>query len=208
MTFVFGAQLTELKRRDGKVVSAQISNGQCVACDAVLVGIGATASDGLARQAQLRCDGGVIVDADARTSDESIFAAGDCTRRPLASYSGLHRIESVPNALEQAKQAAAAICRRPRPAAEVPWFWSNQYDLRLQIAGLSLNATKRLSGTLPGDGSAVYHLSEDNQLRAVEAVNCPGEFATARQLIATRATVNHEMLQRGTAALKEAVHTE
>lgn len=205
-TFLFGVQLIELQRHDGKIVAARLSNGQSIPCDAILIGIGAAADDGLAKEAELLCDGGIVVDADARTSDEAIFAAGDCTRRPLASYAGLHRIESVPNALEQARQAAAAICGRPRPAPEVPWFWSNQYDLKLQIAGLSLDATKRIARTLPLGGFAVYHLSEANCLRAVEAVNCPEEFATARQLIAAGATINIRALEQGGMSLKDAAH--
>ena len=90
----------------------------------------------------LTCDDGIVVDLAARTDDPAIFAIGDCTSRPLPLYDRMGRLESVPNALEQAKQAAATICGKPPPAPEVPWFWSDQYDLRLQIAGLPFDATE------------------------------------------------------------------
>ncbi|MDO9608751.1 MAG: FAD-dependent oxidoreductase, partial [Brevundimonas sp.] len=113
-----------------------LADGSVVRADAVLVGVGALACESLARSAGLRCDDGVVVDEQARTSDPAIFAVGDMTRRPIPVHGGVsHRLESVPNALEQAKQAAAAIVGRPGPAPEVPWFWSDQYDFKLQIAG-------------------------------------------------------------------------
>ena len=90
--------------------------------------------------AGLDCAGGVVVDLAARSSDPLIYAIGDCTQRPLPLYGRTGRLESVPNAIEQAKQAAADICGRPPPPPEVPWFWSDQFDLRLQMAGLAFDA--------------------------------------------------------------------
>ena len=113
----------------------RLGDGRLIACDAALVGVGAVANDELARDAGLTCHNGIAVDLAARTDDPAIFAIGDCTSRPLPLYGRMGRLESVPNALEQAKQAAATICGKPPPTPEVPWFWSDQYDLRLQIAG-------------------------------------------------------------------------
>ena len=127
---------------DGHVAAVRLSDGKRIPCDAVLIGIGAAPNDALARAAGLACDNGIVVDLAARTSDPAIHAIGDCTRRPLPLYHRTGRLESVPNALEQAKQAAADLCGRPAPAPEVPWFWSDQYDVRLQIAGLPFDVAE------------------------------------------------------------------
>ncbi|WP_191554554.1 NAD(P)/FAD-dependent oxidoreductase [Brevundimonas aurantiaca] len=161
-----------------------LADGSTVQADAVLVGVGALACDRLARSAGLRCDDGVVVDDQARTSDPAIFAVGDMTRRPIPVHGGVsHRLESVPNALEQAKQAAAAIVGRPGPAPEVPWFWSDQYDFKLQIAGLPFDADRQVvRGDPSAGGFAVFHLNGDRVV-CVEAVNAPPEFMAGKQLI-------------------------
>ncbi|MEW6768737.1 MAG: FAD-dependent oxidoreductase [Pseudomonadota bacterium] len=202
---IVNAQMCELVRESGTLIGAKLSNGQILDCDALLIGIGAIPNDTLARDANLLCDNGIIVDEDARTSDTKIFAVGDCTRRPMSGLEGLHRIESVPNALEQAKQAAAAICGKPRPKPEVPWFWSNQFDMRLQIAGLPNGATQRVSRKLPNDGFAVYHLGNQGRLHAVEAVNCPAEFMTGRQFINSQVIVNSDALNSESLPLSKCV---
>ena len=168
-----------------------LADGSLVRADAVLVGVGALACEGLARSAGLRCDDGVVVDEQARTSDPAIFAVGDMTRRPIPVHGGVHhRLESVPNALEQAKQAAAAIVGRPGPAAEVPWFWSDQYDFKLQIAGLPFDADRQVvRGDPSAGGFAVFHLNGDRVV-CVEAVNAPPEFMAGKQLIGKGAPVD------------------
>ena len=93
--------------------------------------IGALANDTLAAAAGLACRDGIVVDEQCKTSDPAIYAIGDCAQRPLPRYGRTLRLESVPNAIEQAKQAAAAICGVPPPRTEAPWFWSDQYDVRL-----------------------------------------------------------------------------
>jgi 3-phenylpropionate/trans-cinnamate dioxygenase ferredoxin reductase subunit len=161
-----------------------LADGSVVQADAVLVGVGALACESLARSAGLRCDDGVVVDEQARTSDPAVFAVGDMTRRPIPVHGGVsHRLESVPNALEQAKQAAAAIVGRPGPAPEVPWFWSDQYDFKLQIAGLPFDADRQVvRGAPTAGGFAVFHLNGDRVV-CVEAVNAPPEFMAGKQLI-------------------------
>ena len=161
-----------------------LADGSVVQADAVLVGVGALACESLARSAGLRCDDGVVVDDQARTSDPAIFAVGDMTRRPIPVHGGVsHRLESVPNALEQAKQAAVAIVGRPGPAPEVPWFWSDQYDFKLQIAGLPFDADRQVvRGDPTAGGFAVFHLNGDRVV-CVEAVNAPPEFMAGKQLI-------------------------
>ena len=173
--------------RDG----VTLADGSVVSADAVLVGVGALACDALARSAGLNCDDGVVVDAEARTSDPAIFAIGDMTRRPIPVHGGVHhRLESVPNALEQAKQAAAAIVGRAGPTPEVPWFWSDQYDVKLQIAGLPFDADRQVvRGDPTASGFAVFHLNGD-RIVCVEAVNAPPEFMAGKQLIAKATPVD------------------
>ncbi|HWE46455.1 MAG TPA: FAD-dependent oxidoreductase [Caulobacteraceae bacterium] len=179
-----------------------LSDGRVIEGDAVLVGVGAVACDLLGSASGLHCDGGIVVDEDARTSDPSVYAIGDCTNRPLPIYGARLRLESVPNALEQAKQAAASICGRPRPAPETPWFWSDQYDLKLQIAGVSLGPDRLvIRGNLEENHFAIFHLKGARML-AVEAVNAPAEFMAGKLLILKQHDVNPEQLANVDVAMK------
>ncbi len=171
-----------------------LSTGERIKADVVLVGVGALANDELARHAGLACDpggsGGVIVDETARTSDPHIYAIGDVTLRPVPVHGVTMRLESVPNALEQARQAAHAIVGRPQTAPEVPWFWSDQYDVKLQIAGLPSEADRTLMRGDPAAGRfAVFHLCGDRVV-CVEAVSAPPEFMAGKQLIQRRTPVD------------------
>lgn len=185
--------------RDG----VSLADGSVVSADAVLVGVGALACDALARSAGLTCDDGVVVDAEARTSDPAIFAIGDMTRRPIPVHGGVHhRLESVPNALEQAKQAAAAIVGRAGPTPEVPWFWSDQYEVKLQIAGLPFDADRQVvRGDPTASGFAVFHLNGD-RIVCVEAVNAPPEFMAGKQLIAKATPVDVDKLADPAVSMK------
>ena len=184
-----GADVTGFE--DGGV---RLADGRLVEADAVLVGVGALACDSLASAAGLACENGVVVDEAARTSDPSIFAIGDMTHRPVPVHDGAFRLESVPNALEQAKQAAAAITGRPAPAPEVPWFWSDQYDLKLQIAGLPFAADRQIvRGDPAAPGFAVFHMAGD-RIVCVEAVNAPAEFMAGKQFIGRRTPIDPEKL--------------
>ena len=172
-----------------------------IACSAVLVSVGAEPNLELARQAGVDCQDGVVVDHAARTSDNAIFAIGDVTWRPLGNR--MVRLESVPNALEQAKQAVAAILGRPAPPPEVPWFWSDQFDLKLQIAGLTFDAECRLSRGSPDAGKfAIFHL-RGNRVLAVEAVNSPAEFMAGKKLIELGSIVDPERLRDPAISMKE-----
>ncbi|ODT27193.1 MAG: ferredoxin reductase [Hyphomicrobium sp. SCN 65-11] len=170
--------------RDGRVVGVQLSSGETAAADMVLVGVGAVPNTELAQAAGITCSNGIAVDLEARTSDPDIFAIGDCTERPLLHYGCRARLESVASALEQARQAAAAICGGKAPAPEVPWFWSDQYDLKLQIAGLPIGATRiDVRGDMELGKFAVAHLDGEGRLCAVEAVNAPAEYMAGRATI-------------------------
>jgi 3-phenylpropionate/trans-cinnamate dioxygenase ferredoxin reductase subunit len=186
----------------GKVEAVRLADGRDIACDAVLIGVGAIPNDGLAKAAGLDCRDGVVVDLHARTSDPSIFAIGDVTRRPMPLYGREWRLESVPNALEQAKQAANAIAGRPDPAPEVPWFWSDQFDVKLQIAGVPFETDDLLVRGDPKSANfAVFHMKGD-RIMAVEAVNAPAEFMGGRLLIGQGKAVDKAKLVDITVSMK------
>ncbi len=188
----------------GDVSGVTLADGKKLACDLVLVGVGAMACAELATDAGLDCQNGVVVDAEARTSDPAIFAIGDVTWRPMPLYANRrHRLESVPNALEQAKQAVAAILGRPAPAPEVPWFWSDQYDLKLQIAGVPFDSESLVVRGSRADAKfAIFHMSGDRIL-AVEAVNAPAEFMAGRLMIGQAKAVDRAKLADVSVSMKE-----
>ena len=172
-----------------------LGDGRHLAADAVLVGVGGVANDELAVAAGLDCQDGVCVDLNARTADPAIHAIGDCSRRPLPHYDRIGHLESVQNALEQARQAAADIVGRPQLAPEVPWFWSDQYELKLQIAGLAHDASQTVIRGTPDSSVvkprfAVFHLDTQRHVRAVEAINAAQEFMIGKQLIQARTPVD------------------
>jgi 3-phenylpropionate/trans-cinnamate dioxygenase ferredoxin reductase subunit len=203
VAFELGCAVEALEGEGGHVTGVKLSCGRTIACDAVLVGVGAQPNIELAAAAGLDCGNGIVVDLEARTSDPDVFAIGDCTWRPLPLYGVDFRLESVPNALEQARQAASAICGRPAPAPETPWFWSDQYDLKLQIAGLAFEPDQRvIRGDVDAGKFAVFHLSGGRVL-AVEAVNAPAEFMGGRLLIQRRAQVDPARLADMTVSMKE-----
>ncbi|MDR6626806.1 FAD-dependent oxidoreductase [Caulobacter segnis] len=203
VAFELNAGVEAFEGERERVSGVRLSDGRVLPCDVALVGVGAIPNDELAKDAGLATANGVVVDLDARTDDPAIFAIGDVAHRPLPLYERQFRLESVPNALEQAKQAASAILGRAGPAPEVPWFWSDQYDLKLQIAGLPFEADRQVvRGDVAAAKFAVFHLKGD-LLQAVEAVNAPPEFMAGKQLIAKRAPVNVEKLADTSVSMKE-----
>ncbi len=203
VAFELSAGVEGFEGADGHITGVKLADGRVIACDVALVGVGATPNDEIARDAGLECTNGVVVDLEARTADPAIFAIGDVTHRPLPLYGRQFRLESVPNALEQAKQAASAIAGRPGPNPEIPWFWSDQYDLKLQIAGIPFDADTIIVRGDPATARfAVFHLKGD-QLQAVEAVNAPPEFMAGKQFIANRKPISRERLADPSISMKE-----
>lgn len=181
-----GARLDAFEGSAG-LASARLADGTRIEADAAVVGVGILPRQEIAEACGIACDDGIVVDRDARTSDPRVFAIGDCARRPLVHYGRDGRLESVHNAIEQGKIAAAAILGRPRPAEDVPWFWSNQYDLKLQIAGLSQGHDSIVVRGEPTDRKFAAFYLRDGVLLAVDAVNCPMEFMASKLLIAAAA---------------------
>ena len=203
VTFELGATAAAIIGEAGRVTGVTLADGRTVPCDAVVVGVGAAPNDEIARACGLDVARGVVVDLDARTSDPAIFAIGDVAHRPMPIYDRMFRMESVPNALEQAKQAASAITGRPRPAGEAPWQWSDQYDLKLQIAGYAFDVDEILVRGDPASAKfAVFHLKGD-LVQSVEAINSPPEFMMGKQLIGSRRPVDKARLADPTVSMKE-----
>jgi 3-phenylpropionate/trans-cinnamate dioxygenase ferredoxin reductase subunit len=189
VVFEVNAGVEGFEGKDGVVTGVRLADGRTIACTAALVGVGAIPNDEIAKAAGLECHNGVVVDSSARTSDLAIFAVGDLTQRPLPLYERSVRLESVPNALEQAKIVACVLTDRPLPAPEVPWFWSDQYDLKLQIAGIPFDADQIIIRGDPAKARfAIFHLKQ-GCVQAVEAVNSPPEFMAGKQLVASRKPV-------------------
>jgi 3-phenylpropionate/trans-cinnamate dioxygenase ferredoxin reductase subunit len=203
VTFEVGAGVEAFEGEASHVSGVRLADGRTLACDAVLVGIGAPPNDELARDAGLDCVAGVVVDEQARTSDPAIFAIGDVTHRPMPLYDRMFRLESVANALEQARHAVCAIVGRPPPPHEVTWNWSDQYDLKYQFAGMPFDIDDIVVRGDPAKAKfAVFHLKGD-VIQAVEAVNAPAEFMAGRQLIGRRTPISRARLADMANSMKE-----
>lgn len=201
--FEVGADVQALEGEGGHVIGVRLAGGRIIPCDTALVGVGAPPNDEIARSAGLATNGGIVVDIHARTSDPAIFAIGDVTHRPLPHYRRSFRLESVANALEQARQAAAAITGRPPPAEEVTWNWSDQYDIKYQFAGVPFDIDEVIVRGDPATGKfAVFHLAGD-VIQAVEAVNAPAEFMMGKKLIGQRQPISRVRLADPAVSMKE-----
>lgn len=180
---VLDARISALETKtDGSISNVRLADGSVLPAGLVVVGIGVSANDQLAQAAGLACDRGIVVDACGCTSDPSVVAAGDCTARRLPNGS-LLRLESVQNATEQGKSAAAALLGIHKPFTATPWFWSDQYDKKLQMAGLSTGADQWVVRGDMGSGSfSVYHFHGESLL-AVDSVNASKDHLQARKLL-------------------------
>jgi 3-phenylpropionate/trans-cinnamate dioxygenase ferredoxin reductase subunit len=177
------------------ITAVETADGRSFPCDIAIVGIGIVPNVELAAAAGLPCNDGIVVDEFARTADPHIVAAGDCTNHPLPALGRRVRLESVPNAVHQAKIAAAALLGAPVAYSEVPWFWSDQYDLKLQIVGLSAGYEDVVVRGDPAARSfAAFYLAEGRVL-AVDAVNAPRDFLAAKKLVAERTRVSGDKLR-------------
>jgi len=179
---VLGAGVAGIDVEDGLAVAVRTADGARRRCGLVLVGVGVVQNDALAREAGLACDRGIIVDDCCRTEDPAITAAGDCTARRLADGT-LLRLESVNNANEQGKSAATALLGTPRPFTGAPWFWSDQYDCKLQMAGLSAGADQTVvRGSTDTPPFSVFHFRA-GRLVAADTINAPREHLLVRKLL-------------------------
>ena len=173
----------------GSVTGVRLGDGEILPADLVLVGVGVLPNMEIALEAGLVCGNGIVVDEAMRTSHPDVFAVGDIAWRPLVHYGREGRLESVHNATEGGKLAAAAILGTTLPPVEAPWFWSDQFDLKLQTAGLWTGADQRVVRGDPSSRAfAVFYLKE-GRLIAVDAVNSAPEFIVGKKLVAAKAKV-------------------
>lgn len=182
-----------------------LKDGTFLPADAIIIGIGALPNDDLARQAGLDCDNGILVDELARTSDPHILAAGDCTCHPnMYTSVSPFRLESVQNAGDQAVTAAETLLGREKPYRVLPTFWSDQYDARIAIAGVSLGADETaVRGDPAGDSFSVFCWRQ-GRLVAVESVNRPKDQRVARQIILAKG-ITPEQVRDEKLDLKKAI---
>ena len=192
-------------RGDKRIASVETTDGEQIPADFVVVGIGIVANTELAAAAGLTVDNGIVVNDQCETGDPAVYAVGDCTAHPNAIYNRQLRLESVHNALEQAKTAAANICGKETHYSQVPWFWSDQYDLKLQIAGLSEGYDEIVIRGNPADRSFACLYLKNGQLIATDAVNAPREFIQSKGLIASHAKIDPARLADTDIPLQDAV---
>ena len=192
---------------NGHVEAVTAAGGEQFPCDLAIVGIGIEPVEEPASSAGLTCENGIRVDDHARTDDEAIVAAGDCTNHPSLLYGHRVRLESVQNAIDQAKVAAASLLGEVQPYDTVPWFWSDQYDVKLQIAGLSQHHDQVVLRGDPSTSSFAAFYLRDGNLLAVDAVNSPKEFMLGKRLILQRAAPAPEQLADPATDLGELLHS-
>ena len=197
----YDVKIAELVGTAGAVRAVRLADGREFAAGCVVVGIGVIQNDQLALTAGLSCDRGIVVDSCSRTSDPAIVAAGDCAAR-RASDGSLRRLESVQNAVEQGKSAAAALLGRERPFAVAPWFWSDQHELKLQMVGLSQGYDQIITrGDLHKPAFSAYYYCA-GQLIAVDSLSRPQDHMVARKLLDGRVSPLPEQAADETFALQ------
>ena len=168
---------------NGHASGLRLAGGERVAADVVLVSTGARPNDELASAAGLACEDGILVDEFARTADPQLYAIGDCTRLPSRRYGRKIRLECVQNAFDQAKAAAAAILGKGTPYDPVPWFWSDQYDVKFQSAGLSTGHDEAKVVGDPTGGHFSVEYRKNGKLIAVDAINDARAYMMGRKTI-------------------------
>lgn len=189
-----GVQVSGLEG-EPEVSRVLLEGGGSVEADLVIVGVGIVPNVELAQESGLAVDNGIVVDEFTRTADPHVFAAGDCTNHPNEFLGRRVRLESVQNALEQARACAAALMDKREPYRAVPWFWSDQYDVKLQMVGLSAghDACVLRGDPATGRSFAAFYLRE-GRLIAADAVNRAADFAFAKKLVAARVALDPAVL--------------
>jgi 3-phenylpropionate/trans-cinnamate dioxygenase ferredoxin reductase subunit len=193
--------LKQLVGRDGKVVAAELSDGTTIDIDFAIVGIGVVPNDQLAKEAGLEVANGIVVDDLARTSDPLIFAAGDCAVLPWQG--GRIRLESVQNAVDQADAVAEVIAGGIAPYEPKPWFWSDQYDVKLQIAGFNLGYDETLLRPGPREGAHSVWYFKNGTFIAVDAINDAKAYVCGKKMLESGINPDKTILADASADLKQ-----
>ena len=202
--FKFNTSVTDIEDQ-GKQKRIVCSDGSVLSADLVVIGVGIKPNIELAHSSGLECDNGIIVDDNGQTSDDHIFAVGDCSNHPNNILKQRLRLESVQNAVEQAKSIAASIAGSHKPYQEVPWFWSDQYNIKLQIAGISQDHDHRVIRGYPEEEKFAVFYQKEKRLIAVDAINSPKEFMVGKKWIAKQAKIPFELIRNVDVDLKKIV---
>jgi len=191
--------------RTGRVKSVLTESGAEYPADLVIVGVGVAPADELARAAGLECENGVLTEAHCRTSHEAIYAAGDCASHLSRQYGRHLRLESVDNAFEQGTTVALNLMGNETLHDKLPWFWSDQFDLKLVIVGLAQGYDTVVMRGSPATRSFSACYLRAGELVALDSVNQPRDQMAARKLIAAHARPHPEKLADASLALKDTV---
>ena len=187
-----GAVPSQIAANNGKASAVVLSDGTHIPADLVIAGIGVLPNSALAQTAGLATENGIIVDEYLRTEDRCVYAIGDCAAHPNPFAGARVRIESVQNAVDQADCVAAAICGQSRPYQEVPWFWTDQFDVKLQMAGLSTGYDRSVTrGDPEARKFSVFYFRQE-RLVAVDSINRAADHIAARKLLAAHSPLTPE----------------
>jgi 3-phenylpropionate/trans-cinnamate dioxygenase ferredoxin reductase subunit len=200
-----GETVRALHGADGLVTSVLTEQGGEYPADLVIVGVGVVPADELARASGLDCENGVVTDGHCRTSHEAIWAAGDCASHLNRQYGRHLRLESVDNAFEQATTVAMNMLGTPTPHDKVPWFWSDQYDLKLIIVGVGHGYDTAIVRGAPASRSFSVCYLRGGEFVAIDSINAPKDQMAARKLIAAHARPDPDKLANPQIALKDTV---
>ncbi len=197
-----GARVVAFEGND-RVARINLEGGDTLDADSVVIGVGVVPNVELAAEAGLATGDGILVDEFGQTEDENIYSAGDCTNHPSALYARRMRLESVHNAMAQAKVVAANLCGKRTVYDEVPWFWSDQFDIKLQIAGISQGFDETVIRGDPESRSFTVFYMKDGVLIAADSINAMRDHLACRALVEKRARIPVEALADSSVALKD-----
>ena len=204
VTFKFNTSLKEIigTNNPEKVVC---SDGSEVAADMVVIGAGIMPNVELAENAGLSCDNGIVVNEFGKTDHADIYACGDCTNHPNKLLNKKIRLESVHNAMEQSKTVASSIINKSLAYNQIPWFWSDQYDHKLQIVGLSGDHDKVIIRGDMSEAKFMLFYTKDDKLIAVDAVNNSKEFLICKKLVANKVTIKPDEISNPATNLNDLI---
>ena len=191
--FKLGSRVQKIMTEDS--LRIVLNDGQISEPDFVVIGVGVQAACDIAQEAGIDCNNGILVDENCLTSEENIYAAGDCVNYYFSRYDSRQRLESVQNAIDQAATVSTSIMGAPIAYKSTPWFWSDQYDLKIQIAGLSQDSDFSVTRGNKNDCKfSVCHF-KNNRLRAVECVNDQKTFMLGKKLIEAESKITPEAIE-------------
>ena len=201
VNFFFNTLIEDIHQHNSQKIIT-VNNDESINADAIIIGIGVNPKIGLAVEAGLDCQNGILVNEFCQTSDDNIFAIGDCANYPNSIYGQRLRLESVQNALEQAKIAASTINGLDLPHDQIPWFWSDQYNIKLRIAGVAAGYENYVvRGNISEEKFSVFYLKEE-RLIAIETINDNKSFSVGKKLIKNQTSIPLDVLEDQNSDLK------